>query len=123
MMPDQIKKYAILNTSSTFDRFNAKEALDAALILASYEMDVSLFFIGDGVYQTQAKQDPERVDGKDFISSFKALGFYDIDNIYISQACLTERQLTTNFAFKDVKLVNQDELSLILNQADVILTF
>lgn len=123
MMPDQIKKYAILNTSSTFDKFNAKEALDAALILASYEMDVSLFFIGDGVYQTQAKQNPELVDGKDFISSFKALGFYDIDNIYISHACLTERQLTTNYAFKDVKLVNQDELSYFINQADVILTF
>ncbi|WNC70563.1 sulfurtransferase complex subunit TusC [Thalassotalea psychrophila] len=123
MMPDQIKRYAIVNTSSTFDKFNAKEALDAALILASYEMAVSLFFIGDGVYQTQASQNPELIDGKDFISSFKALSFYDIEDIYISEACLAERQLTTNLAFKDAKLVNKDEFSIFLNQADVILTF
>ncbi|WOH38362.1 sulfurtransferase complex subunit TusC [Thalassotalea fonticola] len=123
MMPDQIKKYAIVNTSSTFDKFNAKEALDAALILASYEMDVSLFFIGDGVYQSQANQNPELVNGKDFISSFKALGFYDIDDIYISEACLLERKLSAKFAFKDAKLVNKDEFSIFLNQADVILTF
>lgn len=123
MMPDQVKKYAIVNTSSTFKKFNAKEALDAALILASYEMDVSLFFIADGVYQTQASQNPELVSGKDFISSFKALGFYDIESIYISESCLRERQLSSNFAFKDVNLVNKNEFSMFLNQADVILTF
>ena len=123
MMPDQTKRYAIVNTSSTFNKFNAKEALDAALILASYEMDVSLFFIGDGVYQTQASQNPELVNGKDFISSFKALGFYDIDNIYISKACLAERQLSANFSFKEVNLVSKDEFPIFLNQADVILTF
>ncbi|OUS28735.1 hypothetical protein A9Q98_07390 [Thalassotalea sp. 42_200_T64] len=123
MMSDQVKKYAIVNTSATFNKFNAKEALDAALILASYEMPVALYFIGDGVYQAQKQQNAESIGAKDFIATFKALGFYDIEDIYISADCLSQRQLATEFAFTDAKLVSKEEFAVRLNQADVILTF
>lgn len=122
-MSTNIKHYAILNTSSSFDKFNAKEALDAALILASYEMQVSLFFIGDGVYQSQAAQNAETIAAKDFIATFKALEFYDIENIYISEPCLAERHLSTNFVFNNACLMNRSEMTNKLNNADIILSF
>lgn len=122
-MTAEIKHYAILNSSASFDQFKAKEALDVALILASYEMKVSLFFIGEGVFQSQASQQPEMIKAKDFISTFKALDFYDIENIYISEPCLKKRQLSTSFAFNNACLVDHLEMSKLLNNADIILSF
>ena len=117
------RTFAIVNTSSTFDKFAGKEALDAALILASYEMEVALFFIGDGVYQTQLNQNAELINSKDYLATFNALGFYDIDNIYISESCLLERGLSKETIFSQAKLLDKDQLSALFKHYDRVLTF
>ena len=117
------KKYAILNTASSFDALAGKESLDAALILASYEMDVSLFFIGDGVFQSQTQQTPEGIGAKDYISTFKALTFYDIDNIYICEKSLIARNLSTDVVFANANIVTSEQITKQLAEFDVVLTF
>ncbi|NMP15376.1 sulfurtransferase complex subunit TusC [Thalassotalea sp. Y01] len=117
------KRYLIVNTSASFDKLHARESLDAALILASYDLPVSLCFIGDGVYQTQAAQNPELIHAKDFIASFKAVHFYDIEDIYVSEPCLAERSLSDSFAFADVSVISQQQISQLIEAADVVLTF
>ncbi len=123
MSSHQIKKYAIINTSSSFNSSNGKDSLDAALILASYEMPVSLFFVGDGVYQVQAQQNAEAIAAKDYIATFKALGFYDIKDIFVCQQSLTERSLTTNFVVASAKTLTTSEIKQQLLNFDVVLTF
>ena len=73
------KSVAIINSSSSFDSSSAREALDAAMIYGSYEQQVALFFIGDGVFQTQENQQPALLATKDFLATFGALSFYDIE--------------------------------------------
>ncbi|MDN3651461.1 sulfurtransferase complex subunit TusC [Thalassotalea ponticola] len=117
------KHYLIVNHSASFDHIKARESLDAALILASYDMHVSLCFIGDGVFQTIAKQNAELIGAKDFIASFKALHFYDIEDIYVSETCLSERQLSGPSAFNDASLVTNSQITALIDAADVVLTF
>ena len=122
-MSHVVKHYAIVNTRASFDALSAKEALDAALILASYEMQVSLYFMADGVYQTQDNQNPELISMKDFIATFKALGFYDIEDINVCRQSLESRNLTQDFSLEDVNVLDINHFTDKLNQADIVLTF
>ncbi len=122
-MSHRVKSYAIINTSASFDSLKGKESLDAALILASYEMPVSLFFIGDGVYQTLNAQSAETIQAKDYIATFKALGFYDIEDIYVCNDSLDLRNIATTSVLAAAKCCDKDLIKSKLEHCDVVLTF
>ena len=65
------KSIAILNTTAPFGKPNAKDALDIALIMGTYEQDTHLFFQGDGVWQLISQQTPEALNIKDFLKTLK----------------------------------------------------
>ncbi|XQW86813.1 sulfurtransferase complex subunit TusC [Thalassotalea piscium] len=117
------KTIAILNTKAPFARATAKEALDVALIFGSYEQATSLFFQGDGVYQLMDKQQPEHINCKDFLKTFAAFEFYDLENIYVCQQSLNERKLSHDFHIDNVNILSVDDFSSRLRQHSVILTF
>jgi tRNA 2-thiouridine synthesizing protein C len=122
-MTHATKTIAVINTTAPFSQVNGKEALDVAMIFGSYEQATSLFFIGDGVYQLVNKQNAELLEHKDYLKTFSALTFYDIDNIYVCQQSLTQRGLSDDFHLDNVKVLNNDELSTRLHQHQTILRF
>lgn len=122
-MTHRVKHYAIINTSASFDSLKGKESLDAALILASYEMPVSLFFIGDGVFQTINAQSADTIKAKDYIATFKALGFYDIEDIYVCNDSLDSRNIATTSVLADAQCCDKELIKNKLEHCDVVLTF
>lgn len=117
------KSIAIMNTNAPLSKANAKDALDVALIFGSYEQVVSLYFQGDGVYQLIAEQQPEKVQQKDFLKTFAALEFYDIENIYVCHHSLIQRGLADNFSIENVQVLNRNDFSKSLHKHQTILRF
>lgn len=91
----QLDSVAILNTSSALAASNAKESLDLALIFGSYEQAPRLFFSGDGVYQLVKNQALETVQQKDFLRTFSAFEFYDIEEVFVCRTSLEQRGFNT----------------------------
>jgi len=116
------KSIAILNSQSPFKEL-AKEALDVALMFGSFEQAVSLFFSGEGVRQLVAGQQLDSLGMKNFLATFAALKFYDIENIYVCQHSLTVRSLSNNFHIDFVQLLNQAEFSAKLHAHQIIYRF
>ena len=114
---------AILNASAPFSQANAKDALDVALIFGAYEQTISLYFQGDGVYQLIPKQNPESIQQKDFLKTFAALEFYDIENIYVCRESLAQRNLPESFSIENVQIFSREEFSTSLHQHQTILRF
>ena len=52
-----IKKFMYVNRRAPYGTIYALESLEVVLIGAAFDQDVSLAFIGDGVYQLKADQD------------------------------------------------------------------
>ncbi|MCO4797750.1 MAG: sulfurtransferase complex subunit TusC [Colwelliaceae bacterium] len=119
----QSKTIAILNTSSPFGQSDAKDALDIALIMGSYEQKTHLFFQGDGVWQLITKQDPECINVKNFLKTFAAFEFYDLEKIYVCKKSLEQRNLPVKFHIDNVQALDIDDFSLALNSSDIILRF
>lgn len=117
------KSIAIVNTQAPFSTATGKEALDAALIFGSYEQATSLFFLGDGVFQVIGDQNASAIEIKDYLKTFSALEFYDIENIYVCQQSLIERDLAETFHVDNVQVLATEEFSQRLHQHNMIYRF
>ncbi|TYK66851.1 sulfurtransferase complex subunit TusC [Colwellia echini] len=118
-----IEGLAIINSKAPFGSTDGKDALDIALIFGSFEQKVSLFFQGDGVYQLMAKQDGSLISIKDYLKTFSAFEFYDIEDIYVCQQSLFERNLNEKFHIDDVQVLTPREFGEAIKQHQHVLRF
>jgi len=106
-----LKTLAILNAKAPYSNNSGKDALDIALIFGSFEQPVSLFFQGDGVWQLISKQNGAIISVKDYLKTFSAFEFYDIEDIYACQTSLKERSLSTEFHIEKVQVLSQEDFA------------
>ncbi len=117
------KLTAILNSKAPYSNTAGKDSLDIALIFGSFEQPTSLFFQGDGVWQLIQGQNGDIVSVKDYLKTFAAFEFYDIENIYICQESLTQRRLATNFHIEQVQVLAKQEFAEKLASHHTVLRF
>jgi len=131
------KRFMYMNTKAPYGTVYALESLEVVLIGAAFEQDVSLAFIGDGVYQLVKGQDTQDIGMKNFSPTYAALGDYDVNKIYVEKESLEERGLSLDdlqhlvwedededWAEKDsIRLVSRSELADVIDDQDVVLSF
>jgi len=115
---------AIINSHAPFSESSGKDALDMALIFGSYEQEIALFFQGDGVWQLLDQQDGSSLGIKNYLKTFSALPFYEIEQIYICENSLRERNIVdTTFNIEEYKVLGNSDFSAMLNNFHHILRF
>ncbi len=133
----ETKKFLYVNRKAPYGTIYALEALEVVLIGAAFEQDVSLAFLDDGVYQITKGQDTKDLGMKNFSPTYKALGDYDVNKIYVEQESLDARGLTLDdllpltwededddWAEKDsIKVISATEMAKIMEQSDVVFSF
>ena len=117
------KKFLYVNRKAPYGTIYALEALEVVLIAAAFEQDVSLAFIGDGVYQLAKGQDTKWLAVKNFSPAFGALEDYDVDKLYVDQESLLARGLSESDLLVPVQIVSAREMAEIMDGQDVILSF
>jgi tRNA 2-thiouridine synthesizing protein C len=131
------KKFLYINRKAPHGTIYAQESLEVVLIAAAFEQDVALAFVDDGVYQLMQNQDTSALGNKNFSPTYRALGDYDVNQIYVEQESLELRGLSKedlmpltyededdDWAEKDsIHVVSSAELADIIEQQDVILNF
>lgn len=132
-----IKKFLYINRKAPHGTIFALESLEVVLIGAAFDQDVSLAFIDDGVYQLMQNQDTSGIGVKNFSATYKALGDYDVNKIYVEKESLELRGLSKenllpltwededdDWAEKDsIHVVSSEELSDIIESQDIIFNF
>ncbi len=89
------KKMMYINRNAPYGTVYALEGLD-----------VSMAFIGDGIYQILKGQDTSDSDMKNFSPTYNALGDYEVTKLYVEQESLDERGLSVDDL---MPLVYEDE--------------
>ncbi len=132
-----IKRFMFVNRKAPYGTIYALESLEVVLISAAFDQDVSLVFSDDGVNQILKGQATEGIGMKNFSPTYSALGDYDIKKIYVEKESLEERGLARedllDLTYEDedddwaekesIHLVTRAELSEIMDQQDVVLSF
>tara|TARA_B110000881_G_C18385686_1_gene418429 strand:+ start:246 stop:626 length:381 start_codon:yes stop_codon:yes gene_type:complete len=120
----QKKRTAIINTKAPFSQTHGKDALDVALIFGSFEQDVSLFFQGDGVWQLIKNQMTDHIQSKNYLKTFSAFEFYDIEKIFVCQQSLIDRKLIkAEFHIENVDILSAKTFAETLHQHQTIFRF
>ena len=118
-----MKKLTIIFRRAPHASPHGREALDLALLSASFEQEVSLIFVDEGVLNLVKTQQPELVGAKDFIATFGALPLYDIDTILACEASLQEYGLANTELTIAPSIVASSAIREQLASADEVLVF
>ncbi|MEE9904786.1 sulfurtransferase complex subunit TusC [Chlorobium sp.] len=97
------------------------EGLEMILIMAAYEQDLSVVFIGDGIYALRKNQDTAGIGIKGFAKTFMALDGYDVEKLFVDRVSLEERGLSEEDLVVDVEVLDSAEIGALMNQQDVVI--
>ena len=117
------KRFLFINNKPPYGSLAAKESLDALLMASAFEQTIQVLFLGDGVFQLKKEQVRQAINTKNIASQLTALAVYDITDIFVAEADLTNRGLTADDLILPVKTLSTDEVSHLMNNQDVILSF
>ncbi|WP_417313836.1 sulfurtransferase complex subunit TusC [Enterobacter sp.] len=119
-----MNRVAFVFSSAPHGSASGREGLDALLATSALTEDIGVFFLGDGVFQILAGQQPQAVLARDYIATFKVLPLYDIETFYVCADSLAARGLTERSTFVlDVTTLPADAVREKLAHYDTILTF
>tara|TARA_B100001094_G_C18165590_1_gene791860 strand:- start:1858 stop:2217 length:360 start_codon:yes stop_codon:yes gene_type:complete len=119
-----MKRLIFVFTQASFANLDGREGQDMALLCASFEQEVQLVFMQDGVYQLLRGQQPEKVGCKDYLARLKALSLYDIEQVYVCAQALKARQLKQEDLFvTPTQLIESTALHQLFKQADHVMVF
>jgi len=137
-MSEEIKKkFLYVNRKAPYGTIYALESLEVVLIGAAFDQDVSLAFVDDGVYQLKKDQDTSLSEMKNFSPTYRALGDYDVNKLFVEKESLEARGLTLddlmNLTYEDedddwaekssIHVITRSELAKLMEEQDVILSF
>lgn len=84
-----------------------QESIEVMFIFATYNMDLSVVFMDDGVLALQPGQDTKQLGIKGFMASLGALVDWEVTNVYVDRQSLKER----NIAEGAIVAIGKDEAS------------
>ncbi|WP_435235683.1 sulfurtransferase complex subunit TusC [Psychromonas sp. PT13] len=117
------KKIGIINRCGPHGTASGRESLDLSLALSAYNESLSLFFIGDGVYQLVKGHSTNQILQKNYQPLFKMLEMYDVENIYVCSESLQQRHLDTKLLLIEVSFLETEDLQIKLAEQDQLLSF
>ena len=118
-----VKRFLFVNRRAPWGTAYALEALDAVLIAAAFDQDVSVLFVDDGVYQIKKGQDTRAIGVKNCSPAYGALATCDVDKLYVERESLEARGLGERDLLVPVRVLGAKEVAELMDQQDVILSF
>lgn len=118
-------KIAFLFRTSPHGKSISREGLDAILAATAFcePNYIGIFFIDDGVLNLIDNQQPEIIQQKDFIRTFKLLDLYDVEQRFICTASLQKFKLDNRELILSCEKIDRSLLLEKLNQAEKLFTF
>ena len=118
-----MKKFMFVNRKAPYGTIYALESLEMVLIAATFDQDVSLAFVDDGVYELARGQDTQAIGIKNHSKTYRALEGYDVEKLYVEKESLEARGLTEDDLVVDVTVLSSAEMGKLMEEQDVVLSF
>ena len=118
-----MKKFMFVNRKPPYGTIYALESLEVVLIAATFDQDVSLVFVDDGVYELLKGQNSKAIGIKNFSPTYRALEGYDVEKLFVERESLEARGLTEKDLLVPVEVLSSAALAALMAEQDVVLSF
>lgn len=116
------KNLLFLARSGPYGSSRARALTDMVLSAAVFDQEIHYVFIGDGVGQLLADQQPSGIAAKNTSAALSALELYGVQRVYVHEASLRERGLETHPLLIDIERCDTARIQALLAQADHVFT-
>lgn len=115
------KMFTFISRQAPYGKDRAQLCLDAALAATVFEQKVNYVFSDDGVYQLLKHQNGDMIGSKTLGNALEALDLYGIEEIFVNEASLRQRNLhPEDLLIKTTPVTNIQLADLILKSDYVI---
>ena len=90
-MAEKGKKVMVTVRKAPHGSIYVQESIEVMFIFATYEMDLSVVFLDDGVLALHAGQDTKGLGIKGFMASLGALVDWEVTKVYVDRQSLKDR--------------------------------
>ncbi|MEO8122483.1 MAG: sulfurtransferase complex subunit TusC [Burkholderiales bacterium] len=118
-----MKKFMFVNRRAPYGTIFALESLEVVLIAATFDQDVSLVFVDDGVFELVKGQDTQGIGIKNHSKTYRALEGYDVEKLYVERESMDARGLTEDDLIVPVEVLGSAEMAALMAEQDVVLSF
>lgn len=87
------KKVMVTVRKAPHGSIYVQEGIEVMFIFATYDMDLSVVFLDDGVLALQPGQDTKGLGIRGFMASLGALVDWEVTNVYVDRQSLQERNI------------------------------
>jgi tRNA 2-thiouridine synthesizing protein C len=119
----KVKKFMFVNRKAPYGTIYALEGLEVVIISATFDQDVSLAFLDDGVYELVKGQQTKAIGVKNFSPIYRALDDYDIQKLYVERESLEARGLTADNLLVPVEVLSAAQMGALMAEQDVVIGF
>lgn len=119
----KVKKFMFLNRKAPYGTVYALESLEVVLITATFDQDVSVVFMDDGVFELVKGQNTKAIEMKNFSPTYRALDGYDVEKLYVERESMEARGLTEADLVVPVEVLSSAEMGQLMAEQDVVLSF
>ena len=117
------KNILIIQRTAPYGSSLAREGVDFVLTSAAYDQNISLLFLGDGIFQILANQNSKGISLKNQLSALEVLPLYDVENLYVVQEDLNERNISKEQLGLEVKIITRADTHQLIDQQDHVMGF
>ena len=116
------KKILFLLRSAPYAGSRAYETLEALLVAAVFDQQVSVLFTDDGVYQLLKEQDPSGIESRSVGAGLKSLSTYDVERVFASAQSLEARGVSMNDIDLPLDTLDADQISALIADQDAVIS-
>lgn len=117
------KKIGITLRHAPYGSDLSQEALDATLAMGLFGQEITLIFLGDGVFQLLKNQHGDDVHQKSLEKQISAFELYDIERIFVCAHSLEQRSIAPNSLCTNAVCLNPADIQKVLSSQDTLLSF
>ena len=119
------KKIMFLMRQAPHGTIYSYEGLETILIFAAFEQDLSMTFVGDGVFALVKAQNTEGIGVKGFIKTYGVLEDYGVEHMYVDKKSMDGRGLVPEDFVDDlpIEFVETDRLGELLDEQHAVISY
>jgi tRNA 2-thiouridine synthesizing protein C len=116
------KSLLVISRRAPWSGLCARETLDLVLAGGAFDLPVGMLFLDDGVFQLPPNQQAASVEQKDLSANLQALPMFGVEDLFVSCRSLQERGLDPHCLSLSLELLDDTQISQLLQRYDQVIT-
>ena len=117
-----MKSVLIRMSKSPLNGLISGEQLETAMVAATFEQEVSILFIGDGIFNLLPAKETKEVTDYNIEKMLLALPTFEISDLFVCQRSLEHRQIEVSNLPKNVKVITFEEQKSLIRTSNAVLS-